>query len=91
MSDFVYAVSTGDYSDYSVHCVFEKEEDAISYVKTLNRANMDNLRKMYERNPNHVNPDLYTKNPDWETTFVYRIEPFQYWRAGVVPHIETMT
>ncbi len=88
MSDFVYAVSSGDYSDYGVHCVFEREEDALRYVRILNRAKMDQLRKWYASNPNHVNPDHYTKDPDWETDFEYRIEKFQFWPAGVVPHAE---
>lgn len=31
----VYAVSSGSYSDYSVHCIFESRADAIAYARAL--------------------------------------------------------
>lgn len=31
----VYAVTTGDYSSYQIHCLFETETDAIAYVEAV--------------------------------------------------------
>lgn len=32
----VWLVSSGSYSDYTVHCAFEREEDCVAYVETYN-------------------------------------------------------
>lgn len=32
----IYLVSSGDYSDYTIHCAFECEEDCRSYVRQFN-------------------------------------------------------
>lgn len=43
----VFVVTSGEYSDYSVECVFEREEDAITYVRLANLADVRRTHDLY--------------------------------------------
>lgn len=93
----VYAISSGEYSSYSVHCCFEREEDALMYARTYNA---NDLRTRHDKNvaSDYTPPNAQYKcfNPietcpgceaywahleNWEV----RVERFDLYPAGVVP------
>jgi len=73
-----YAISSGAYSDYSVHCIFETLEDAKDYLVRSNGAVtlVDN---------EWVGHKPESKPDNW---YHERIEEFQFYPAGVVPHAD---
>jgi hypothetical protein len=63
----VYAVSSGDYSDYSVDRIFEAREDAERYVDARNRADgLSSLSSYFveemEFHPRGTGPRLWTRH-----------------------------
>lgn len=70
MDDKCYAVVDGDYSDYQVLCVFEREEDAVEYIRRRG------LKPYQDRRSG----EWRTKYENGE-----RVERFDYYSAGVVP------
>ena len=84
----VFAIASGYYSDYGLHCVFEREQDARAYLEaqgfepwkdgnedTWKDGNEDQWRRRLRPDSNYWIDD-------------YRIERFQYFEAGEVPHAE---
>lgn len=73
----VYVVTSGCYSDYSVSCIFEVLEDAKAYLlKTRGAVSLHHDEWVGHRPDDE--PDM------WDD----RIEEFQFWPAGVVPHAD---
>lgn len=46
---FAWLVASGEYSDYSVWCVFEREQDAIDYVRNTNAHSILQQHREYVR------------------------------------------
>lgn len=79
MRGLVTAVSSGDYSDYTVHCLFEREEDAIAYLdKTA-------VRETYKFTSGACLA-WHEKGKPYGTVFY--LETFQFWSAGQVPTLK---
>ncbi len=94
---YCFAVTSGEYSDYQVECVFEHAEDAISYVEMRN-GNM--LRSSHEKS---VESDYTPPNAQYKCVgpvetcprcgsyyanlldYGVRVEAFQFWSAGQIP------
>jgi hypothetical protein len=70
----VYAVSSGSYSDYSVHCIFERSADAVAYLAAQG----------VEMEPDNDESGGYSekRTDSWNG---YWIEPFQMWGEGEIP------
>jgi hypothetical protein len=73
----VYAISSGCYSDYSVSCIFETLEDAKDYLLKSNGA-ITLKQGEWTGHEEGQKPDFYDD----------RIEEFQFYPAGVVPHAD---
>jgi hypothetical protein len=99
MSSEAWMISSGEYSDYSVWCVFEREDDARSYARHVNEAD---LRRHHDQIESDYTPNLECVGPVeecplcgkyWarldEEGFTCRVERVQWWAAGVVPVKET--
>ena len=72
----VYAVASGEYSDYSVWCLFERQEDAEAYLRARGLTRYEDERYgPYWRDAG--------KGPFYDRFFV---EPFDFYAAGEVPH-----
>ena len=80
----VFALVSGEYSDYTVHCIFERTEDALSYL-----AAMGVTMEVVPVNELCPGGDLFREVGDsFVHDYGWRVEPFQFWRAGEVPHVE---
>lgn len=92
-------ISSGEYSDYSVWCVFEREEDARTYARKVNETDM---RRRHDKNvaEDYTPPNTQYKCVDpietcpgcaryWaridEDGYSCRVERVQWWPAGVIP------
>jgi hypothetical protein len=64
----VYAVTSGEYSSYGVHCVFERSDDALAYCA-------GNGCKMVAAGDG----EWEEKGVEFDG---WRVEAFQFWRAG---------
>jgi hypothetical protein len=101
MSDKAYAVSSGDYSDYSVSCIFEDEDDATTYATARNehhaRRGHETMMQMKDRpHEEHTEPfetceafgcRYFRDNPLGDGT-EYRVETFDFYAKGKVPLAE---
>jgi hypothetical protein len=73
MSATVYAVTSGEYSDYGVHLIFEAEDDAVEYCRA----------KGYDVQPSgDPGSGMWETKRRWDD---FRVEPMQFWRAGELP------
>ncbi len=71
---FCYAIASGEYSDYSIHCVFEKLPDALAYLRQLRGKDSDAVFRGGWR------------HGVWEyerSSYQARVEPFQFWRTPI--------
>jgi hypothetical protein len=99
MSNEAWMVSSGEYSDYSVWCVFEREEDARSYARHVNESD---IRSQHDKAvaDDYTPPNAHLKcvgsvedcpscGKYWEELdhdgWSCRVERVQWWPAGVVP------
>lgn len=99
MSAECFVVTEGDYSDYTVHCVFEREQDALAYVRgyNLNRLkHYHEARLKRQREPEHsgefdtcawCQANVAKHLDDWK----YRVERIGWHPAGEVPLIEKLS
>ncbi len=75
----VWVITSGSYSDYRVECVFEREQDAIAYLHL----------KGYTLTPSKIPSCPWDgERPGEYGTEDVCIETYQYWPAGVVPHVD---
>lgn len=77
----VYAIHSGAYSDWTVWCIFEREEDADLYL----------IAQGYVFDPaaspgGHHQP--YMKQTEYGYAAEAGIMEFQFWPAGVIPHAD---
>lgn len=72
----IYAVSSGDYSAYYVHCLFEREADATEYATAMEAARAE------------VQQNFHPGSPPVESE--HRVEPFQLWDAVPIVKVEVV-
>jgi hypothetical protein len=71
----IYGITSGSYSDYTVHCLFETEELAKKYIATMN----ENMLRAGDLN----------NGPGWTYGTGWDIEEFQFWDTLPVVSLET--
>ena len=86
----VHAVSSGEYSDYSVACIFALKSDAIKHAANLNgiTAKEQKLLQQVEENwqLKHASPYReVVQKAGYNRSYV---ESFDFYSAGKVPSLE---
>lgn len=90
----VYAATSGDFSDYSVSCIFERREDAQAYIEAQTQAAARFLHEsaqQWEADP----PRNLHKGRGFEDcaeckarlkeNYEWQVEEFDFYAAGEVP------
>lgn len=82
-----YAVSSGSYSDYQVHAIYRRREDAVARVKANNEAPRWMLRGvLYEEMPwDATGGRGIRRNPAREERDDMRVEEFDYYEGEDLP------
>jgi hypothetical protein len=86
----VYALTSGEYSDYTVHCVFERAEDAVAYALAafgieLRQSDIEGETGIWWEVKKGSRPRYPGDRYPWAKTGGWRIETYQFWTSGVVP------
>jgi hypothetical protein len=76
----VYAIVNGEYDDFDIHCIFEREEDAKKYLAAQGYEEKIIVSSFNGPRLRWCEPDVPASWGD------FRIVPLQFWPAGVIPH-----
>jgi hypothetical protein len=90
VSEKVYAATSGEYSSYTVHCLFAQEEDCREYVVIQNRIwarSSHGYHHMGEFETCSKWPCKgFRESPD--TSPEYVVESFDFYGPGIVPVVD---